>query len=159
MPEDIGLLIKKIDLSVRASANRYLSNFDLTLTQMRVVGFLARQVNLTAQQKTMEKFFCVAHPTMTGIVQRLESKGLVVSKVNETDKRMKMIALTEYGERAASCAKDHRRKIETAMSAGLTEGEKETLASLLHRVYENLSEKDESIPNAQKECMGEGGIS
>lgn len=139
MSEDIGFLIKKIHNAIRADADNNMRAFDLTLSQTRVLTFLVHQERHTVPQKEIETFFCVTHPTMIGILHRLESKGFIAVQVSKADKRMKDVALTEAGEKAAARADGHRRKMEASLTECLTAEEREQLAALLGRVYENLA--------------------
>ena len=138
MADDIGFLIKKIQNAIRSEADNNMRSLDVTLPQTRVLSFLMHRERHTAPQKEIETFFCVTHPTMIGILHRLEAKGFVDVRVNREDKRMKDVALTEAGERAASLADCFRRKTEEAMTAGLSDGDRSQLVSLLGRVLDNL---------------------
>ncbi len=144
--EDIGYLMKLIHFAIRADADKNLREFDLTLSQTRVLTYLTRQEGRVAPQKEIEANFRVAHPTMVGLLHRLESKGFIRVQVNRDDRRMKDIALTREGEQAAACADKHRRRMEEAMTSGLSSGERKQLASLLHRVYEGIVETSGGEP-------------
>ena len=79
-------IIKKIDERAQ--------KMQLTATQLRVLGEISRLKSLGVteiNQRDLEYSFHVTHPTMTGILQRLEKKGFVSCVPSETDKRYKNI--------------------------------------------------------------------
>ena len=61
----IGCLLKMITDKIKIQADANLAQHDLTLTQSRVLGYLARNGG-TATQKEIEGFLQVSHPTVAG---------------------------------------------------------------------------------------------
>lgn len=59
----IGCLLKMITDKIKIQADANLAQHDLTLTQSRVLGYLARSGG-TATQKEIEGFLQVSHPTV-----------------------------------------------------------------------------------------------
>ena len=83
-------IIKKIDERAQ--------KMELTASQLRVLGEISRLKALGVKeinQRDLENSFRVTHPTMTGIIQRLEKKGFVYCCPCSTDKRYKNINCTE----------------------------------------------------------------
>ena len=72
----IGCLLKMITDKIKIQADANLAQHDLTLTQSRVLGYLARNGG-TATQKEIEGFLQVSHPTVAGVIGRMEQKGFV----------------------------------------------------------------------------------
>ena len=69
----IGCLLKMITDKIKIQADANLAQHDLTLTQSRVLGYLARSGG-TATQKEIEGFLQVSHPTVAGVIGRMEQK-------------------------------------------------------------------------------------
>ena len=67
----IGCLLKMITDKIKIQADANLAQHDLTLTQSRVLGYLARNGG-TATQKEIEGFLQVSHPTVAGVIGRME---------------------------------------------------------------------------------------
>ncbi len=83
-------IIKRIDERAQ--------KMELTATQLRVLGEISRLKALGAEeinQRDLETSFRVTHPTMTGIIQRLERKGFVFCTPGKKDKRYKSISCPE----------------------------------------------------------------
>ncbi|MGN1204183.1 MAG: MarR family winged helix-turn-helix transcriptional regulator [Lachnospiraceae bacterium] len=138
MPQkDIGYLIKNINDKLKVKADADLKSYHLTLAQSRVLAFLSSKGG-QATQKEIEVFMEVSHPTVVGIVSRMEQNGHVVCRMDETDKRNKIVAFTTQG---AYLAKDMEKNIfanEKKMLTGLSDADKEHLRTMLLTIYKNL---------------------
>ena len=98
MPQkDIGYLIKNINDKLKVKADADLKNSNLTLAQSRVLAFLDSRGG-QATQKEIEVYLEVSHPTVVGIISRMEQNGHLRCRVDETDKRNKIVALTEQAK-------------------------------------------------------------
>ena len=89
----IGCLLKMITDKIKIQADANLAQHDLTLTQSRVLGYLARNGG-TATQKEIEGFLRVSHPTVAGVIGRMEQKGFVSCRADPSDKRSKLVCQT-----------------------------------------------------------------
>ena len=76
MNHGIGYQFKIIDEKIKVRADEDLKRHDLTLMQTRVLGFLA-EVGGQATQKEIEDDLEVSHPTVVGLVFRMEQKGFL----------------------------------------------------------------------------------
>lgn len=138
MPQkDIGYLIKNINDRLKVKADADLKNSNLTLAQSRVLAFLASQGG-QATQKEIEVFLEVSHPTVVGIISRMEQNGHLHCWVDEKDKRNKIVAWTEQ---AKALDDEMERRIaanEKRLLASLSEEEIKTLKQMLLTIYNNL---------------------
>lgn len=94
MNHGVGYQFKIIDEKIKVRADADLKRHGLTLTQTRVMGFLA-EMGGQATQKEIEEDFQVSHPTVVGLVSRMEQKGLVTTCPDLMDRRNKLVKLTE----------------------------------------------------------------
>ena len=133
-----GFYIKRISDYIEADANRALEQYGITCSQARVLEFLLKSQGRTIIQKDIENFFEIKHPTVIGILQRMEAKGLIVSSVDPQDKRQKIITLTESAFEMEKMIADHVEDAEKRMAEGMTEEELETIKRLLYKVYKNI---------------------
>ncbi|MDD3243697.1 MAG: MarR family transcriptional regulator [Eubacteriales bacterium] len=141
---DVGFLLKVIHDNVRADADANLRKHDLTLSQMRVLTYLAHRKHEPVAQKDMEETFHVSRPTMVGILHRLESKGFIEYNVNPTDRRQRNVRITRCGWEISQALREHPRKIEERLLKGMSEEEMQTLTALLIRVYDNLQQTSDA---------------
>ena len=133
----IGCLLKMITDKIKIQADANLAQHDLTLTQSRVLGYLARNGG-TATQKEIEGFLQVSHPTVAGIISRMEQNGFVRCWLDPADKRSKIVSQTE---RAAAVAQDMHATIQTTeqqMLRSLTPEQIAALESALRTIYADL---------------------
>ncbi|MFJ3794184.1 MarR family winged helix-turn-helix transcriptional regulator [Kitasatospora sp. NPDC090091] len=135
-PAQAADTVQIMDRLARAAADYY-RNFatvaarqDLTLMQGKVLSLLRRPVPMRTLAGTLG---CDAS-NVTGIVDRLESRGLVHREPDATDRRVKNVVLTEAGVAAVG-------SIRAEIAAGLPglgcldDAERTTLLDLLDRVF------------------------
>ena len=138
MPKkDIGYLIKNINDKLKVKADADLKRYNLTLTQSRVFGFLKNNGG-QATQKEIEVFLEVSHPTVVGIVSRMEQNGYVTSFVDGNDKRNKIVKLTEQAEILGMDMEQNILDTEKKLLASLSEEDIAHLREMLLVIYKNL---------------------
>ena len=69
---------------------RDLSDFELTPSQARIVGYLIHSETPPCA-RDVEAFFDLSHPTVSGIWSRMEAKGFIEMRPDEHDRRVKRI--------------------------------------------------------------------
>ena len=135
-----GMKLKIIVNSIDAKFNRRNAALGLTSSQAHMLAYIVRQGSAVSFQE-LETFFNLRHPTVTGIVQRLEEKGFLTRTVSPSDARRKILRLTEAGRMQQKNFEGGVMETEQVMQRGFSPEELEQLRSLLSRVIENL-EKD-----------------
>ena len=133
----IGCLLKMITDKIKMRADANLAQQGLTLTQSRVLGYLNHNGG-QATQKEIEGFLQVSHPTVAGIIGRMEQNGFVYCWLDPADKRSKIVCQTE---RAAAIAQDMHATIqatEQQMLRSLTREQIAALESTLRTIYADL---------------------
>lgn len=143
MMSDIGYLLKVIQENAERLANQIYKPVDLTSAQVRLMKYVRGREGHMATQKEIEHYFQVSHPTVVGIVQRLEHKGFLRTKMDEQDKRKKLIFLTEREEELYQQMKNSHEEMEHVLTAGMTEAQVRQLSELLTMVLSNLKEREE----------------
>lgn len=138
MPQkDIGYLIKNINDKLKVKADADLKHSNLTLSQSRVLAFLDNQGG-QATQKEIEVYLEVAHPTVVGIISRMEQNGHLRCWVDETDKRNKIVALTEQAKALGEEMEQRLSANEEKLLASFSEEEIKKLRQMLLTIYHNL---------------------
>ena len=135
--KDIGYLIKNINDKLKVKADADLKHSKLTLSQSRVLAFLDNQGG-QATQKEIEVYLEVAHPTVVGIISRMEQNGHLRCWVDETDKRNKIVALTEQAKALGEKMEQRIAVTEKKLFASLSEEEIKQLKQMLLTIYHNL---------------------
>ena len=136
--EDIGVLIKLIHDRLDAFANKHLKQFDLTLSQVRVLDFLRSRQGQVSSQKDIQDHLMVSHPTVVGLLSRLEGKGFIACETDARDRRMKNVSLTAKEATVNEFMEHSKDEMERRLMAGLSEAEVALLRRLLSVVYRNV---------------------
>ena len=126
-----SILLKQIHDVQEKNINNTLRN----LVLRALVHSADKQMSL----KELEKILHVAQSTTARIVAKMESKGLIDRFGDASDKRIKYIRLTQYGEQYSSKAKQKLEEEEERLLSSLTETEKMVFVSLLQKITSNLS--------------------
>lgn len=79
---------------------------------------------------------------MAGIVGRLEGKGYVRSHLAESDKRVKIVCLTDEGRQICASAKKGMHKLQGKVEQLYSRQELSQLEKYLDRLYELLAEEN-----------------
>ena len=90
--EKIGYLVKRLSNRMSVVVDASLKKHDLTFSQIRVLDFIYEHGG-EVNQKEIEEFLNVSHPTVVGLVGRLEHNGFIFSRVDEEDRRSKRCLL------------------------------------------------------------------
>lgn len=138
MPKkDVGYLIKNINDKLKVKADADLKRYNLTFTQSRVFAFLQEKGG-QATQKEIEIFLDVAHPTVVGIVSRMEQNGYVTTYFDSKDKRNKIVKFTKQAEEIGIDLEKNMLQNEEKLLSPLTPEDAEHLKKSLNLIYHNL---------------------
>lgn len=138
--QEIGFLIKVISDRMKALGDNDLKTHDLTFSQAQVLVVIERNGG-TIAQKEIEKILDVSHPTIVGLVNRLQEKGFVECEVDETDRRSKIVFLSEKAKSLGQLMREKRDQSDRELMEGLSEEEAEQLYVLLRKIYSNIEER------------------
>ncbi len=141
-PALISKQLKMIHNLFEERRNRQLNKYNLTSSQMDVIIYLGlRDIEgKDIHQREIEKAFRLKNPTVTGILNRLEEKGLIVRKTNVADRRYRIIELTEKSNCLMTEICDQMWEMDSRIYSCMTEEERQKLTELLDRILHSLSE-------------------
>ncbi len=94
---DILVQIRQIIRSVNLESKRFEKEFGISIPQLLCLGFLNDKEAFQASHKEIKNFLKLNASTVTGIISRLEKKGLVARLPKKDDKRIGMISITAKG--------------------------------------------------------------
>lgn len=123
-------------VSTYQAFNRYSSEdmrrFELTMTQFDIIATLGNQPAMTFKQLGEQTL--VTKGTLTGVVERLVSKGLVETRCNPNDARSQLVGLTQQGQALfETIFPDHLAYLNKAFGQ-LTDADLAQLNGLLHKL-------------------------
>lgn len=134
---DVGYLIKSINDKLKVRADAELKQYHLTISQSRVLVYL-RSRGGQATQKEIETLLDVAHPTIVGLVSRMEQNGYVTCWPCE-DGRNKYVKLTPQAEAIDKDMQENMQASEEMLLAPLSPEDRERLRGLLLTVADHLT--------------------
>ena len=138
MKDDVGMYFKKISEKLERRANEDCGKRPFTFAQGKILCYLHEHETETVTLKDIEKFLDCSHATVSGLVSRLEEKGLVSLETNERDRRIKNLRLTEKEQNDYSEMKERQKSMEERLLSGFSEEERVQLSGYLKRIYQNL---------------------
>ena len=110
---------------------------ELTASQGHIMGFISHQADPPCP-RDIEAAFHMTHPTVSGILSRLEQKGFVQQRPDPNDRRCKRIHMLAKGIQCRDTMHRIIRENEERMVQDFTPEEKELFASFLHRAIANM---------------------
>jgi len=137
--EDIGYLFKRIHDRLKMSADAVFEKNNLTSSQARLMEFVDAQGGKVTQ-KRIEEYLNVAHPTVVGIVSRLERSGFLECHMDPEDKRNKIVCMTQRACSVGDELASGRIVAEQKLLQHMSQQEIAELRRLLNQVYRNLQE-------------------
>ncbi|MFE7272147.1 MarR family winged helix-turn-helix transcriptional regulator [Streptomyces sp. NPDC057623] len=133
-PDELTLEVVDLIGSVVA---RYHEEYEGAAAEHALTGAQARLLSLLAleplpMRKLAQRLRCEPS-NVTGIVDRLETRGLVERRPDPADRRVKLAAATDEGLRVARSLRDSLRFAREPL-AGLSDEQRLTLRDLLRRM-------------------------
>jgi len=92
-----GYLLKVLSGCMKASMDNALASMDLTSAQGHIMGYLAQRSQPPCS-RDIEETFHLSHPTVSGLLSRLEKKDFIELRPDETDRRCKRIYMLPKGK-------------------------------------------------------------
>ncbi len=89
--------LRKIIRSVNLESKRIEKEYGISIPQLLCLNFLNRREGFQASQKEIKDFLSLNASTVTGIINRLEKKGLIAKLPKREDKRVSYITITAKG--------------------------------------------------------------
>lgn len=107
---------------------------DLTLRQVQVLVLVRATPDLTGQD--LARVLDVTTPTMSGIVERIVTRGWLDRRPDPADRRRLLLRVTEAGETVLAALEGPTREARARLLEGLDADELDDLARLLGRMLE-----------------------
>ena len=114
-----------------------LTQMDLTAVQSHVLGYITHRKEAPCA-RDIEEAFQLSHPTVSGILSRLEQKDFIELKPDVLDRRCKRIYIRPKGLELNEMMHQAIRSMEERIVQDFTEEEKAQFANLLRRAIDNM---------------------
>ncbi len=114
-----------------------LASMDLTAAQGHIMGYLSHRETAPCS-RDIEEALHLSHPTVSGLLSRLEKKGFIEQRPDISDRRCKRIYILPKGLELNETMHRTIRTTEEALVQGFTEEEKAQFGAFLIRAIQNL---------------------
>ncbi len=137
MEKHYGYYLRILHWCADQAMTNALAGMDLTAAQGHIMGYLAHRESPPCS-RDIEEAFHLSHPTVSGLLSRLEKKGFLALRTDEADRRCKRIYILEKGRQCNEMM--HRTILETEekIVRGFTNAEKTQFFRLLSRATDNM---------------------
>jgi MarR family transcriptional regulator, transcriptional regulator for hemolysin len=132
----VGYLIHEVAKLLKRRFEEEAKAQGITLPQWRALAQIALHQNIT--QRALADSIDADPMTISGILDRLEKRGLLTRFPDPSDSRAKLARLTPEGDRLFAMAKEKGLAMYETAVQGLSEQERETLQSALCKMRDNL---------------------
>lgn len=142
--QNLGPRLRYLNNRITQYMDQQFLALDLTSTQSFILHHLSLHENEAMYPKDIEKRFHLTHPTVSGVLQRLEAKNFIVIEPDRADRRCKRIRLTDRARRCDEAVGQAFETLERLMCSGMSEEEQQTLLRLLDLASANLRTTQET---------------
>ena len=142
--QNLGPRLRYLNNRITQYMDQQFLALDLTSTQSFILHPLSLHENEAMYPKDIEKRFHLTHPTVSGVLQRLEAKNFIVIEPDRADRRCKRIRLTDRARRCDEAVGQAFETLERLMCSGMSEEEQQTLLRLLDLASANLRTTQET---------------
>lgn len=137
MPAHYGHLARVLHSCADQAVTAALARMDLTAAQGHVLGYITHRKDPPCA-RDIEEAFQLSHPTVSGILSRLEQKDFIELRPDQQDRRCKRIYIRPKGWELNEMMHQTIFSIEEKIVQDFTEEEKMQFANLLRRAIGNM---------------------
>ena len=140
---EIGKFIQIVSRQIKRNMDETLSCYNVTGVQSMIIEFISRKSKKgDVFAKDIEGEFNMRKATVAGIIQLMESNGLILRKAKKEDTRLKKIILTKKALEIEKRIKNQINLVEREITNQMTEEEKKIFLDLLKKASYNLYKFD-----------------
>ncbi len=137
----LSFQIKTISELVQQQITNTIASLDLTSSQAFLLGYLCHrhQRGEVVYPRDIERHFQLSHPTVSGLLKRLEAKGFLLLEPSPEDRRCKRILVTDRAIHVSTQLRQGIDDVNRQLAAGMTAEEISQLRGFLNRMIANIS--------------------
>ncbi|WP_273234920.1 MarR family winged helix-turn-helix transcriptional regulator [Ileibacterium valens] len=139
-----GVIINEFDRQI----NLIFKDLNITKSQADLVRYVCSQMKKgkMVRQKDIEEFFNVSNPTVSGLINRLEAKDLLVRVPSKVDRRIHVIEPTQKAWEILSEVFERMNHVESEMLKGISPEQKDEGMKFLRTVASNVIDTGKENP-------------
>ncbi len=144
-----GPLIRCLHASTSQAISIALEEWGLTASQGHTLGYLS-QCPRPPCPRDIEEAFHLSHPTVSGILTRLEKKGFLRLDADRQDRRCKRVYLLPKGQQVHQRMQQTIDETEARLVAGFSGEEQARFLDFLERAIQNMARESQTIPKEEQ---------
>lgn len=133
---DYGYMLRVLHCAVSQEITNALSTMELTSSQGHIMGYLAHCKEPPCPRDIEEQLH-LTHPTVSGLLARLERKDFIRLQSDPDDRRCKRVYIQPKGLACLETMHQTITGIEEKLVSGFSEEEKQLFSNLLIRAARN----------------------
>jgi len=137
--DSVLIALRKIIQAIEMNSKKLVKRVGLTGPQLVILQEIARTGELTAGE--IARAVSVSQATVTGILERMEKRGLLARKRSERDKRRIMVSITASGRQILDEAPPLMQEAFVERFSSLQEWEQTMILSALQRLVSIMDAK------------------
>jgi DNA-binding MarR family transcriptional regulator len=130
---DVMDILVQASFTVVALLSQVAAEYDLSLTQLRVLAILRDREPKMAELAT---HLGLERSSVSGLIDRAVRRGFVRRDISSDDGRAVRVSLTPDGQRLASLLTEEISGLITPMTCSLSTADQKRLSTLLNKVFE-----------------------
>ena len=137
LPPRYGHLIRILHCCTDQKITQALTDMELTAAQGPILGFIERSPRPLCSRDIEEEFH-LSHPTVSGLLSRLEKKGFIEFRPDADDRRCKRIFILPKGRACNETVYGIIQENEARMVRDFTPEEQALFEQFLYRAIRNM---------------------
>lgn len=133
-----GRIFRSLDCALGRYMDQALSGMDLTFSQGHIMGYLSH-CDTPPCARDIEERFHLSHPTVSGLLARLEKKEFITVQEDPADRRRKLIYILPKGRQCNETMAAVIQNGDKKLLEGFTPEEAEQFMNFLFRALHNVA--------------------
>ena len=134
--QHIGFQVHDVARAFTSAYTMLVKPMGLTRSQARAVAYIARSPGLT--QRDLARFLSITDMSTTGLLDRMEQKGLITRGPDATDRRINRVFLTKSAESSLSSIREQIAILTEAATKSIPKRDLDQLSRILNKMESNL---------------------
>lgn len=134
----LGYYFKVMANEMARNRNKDLEQLGLTSSQCDILMYLIKHHREEINQREIEQFFKLSNPTVSGILDRLETKGFIIRKPSLKDARSKQIVLTDKSKQIHHHMKKKMEELEKQLLENVSNEELLIFQKVCKQMHDNM---------------------
>lgn len=136
LDEHLGFLVHDVARAFTAAYATRMSGLGLTRPQARVIAYTRRYPGIT--QVELAEYLGVGRMAMTGLIDRMESKGMIQRADDPGDRRVKRVHLTAAAKSLQPEMEDIARELHGSAIEGISTRDLRTTVATLRKMLHSV---------------------